>query len=553
MSSSICRRCLQRAARPLDALPPPSRAPSLAPFSTTSARAATPPKKKPGAAKPAARQGTTLRLTKNRRAVSGRPPAPGERKAIRKRVVLSNSNALEVPHLDDLTQDGAQPEVLRRMQGQVLGLADDTVAALGALAAFKPTQAWSLFRRPATLVRAETVDMAERLHNADKMQQTDRRVLSGSKGSGKSVLVLQGLAMAQLKGWVIIHFPEARDITIAHTAYRPEQTADGETIYVQPHYVAQLLSTVINANRSVLDRLRLGQRHQLPVPVQANISLTRLAEIGASDAELAWPIWQALLSELTAPSQPKKDGLNRPPVFVSMDGVEHIMRPSAYLDAEAKLIHAHELAISRDFASLLAGKIALPNGGVVLASTSASSKPATPTFDHILAAKDAEKYVSQILALRNNIREQAHKAIESGQQQQDIDFSVIPEDVISQMPDLLTAAYNQIMSGVTKLQGVHTNYTLTDLVSDLDSLKISPPKWDPYMPLDEKVADVMETVTVQKLHGLSKEEARGVMEYYARSGIMRATLTDNLISERWTVAGGGIIGELEKATVRARF
>ncbi|KXL44523.1 hypothetical protein M433DRAFT_68167 [Acidomyces richmondensis BFW] len=485
MSSSICRRCLQRSAHPFDAPPPPSRGSSHAPFSTSFSRAATPPKKKVGAGKPAARQGTTLRLAKNHRTVSGRPPAPGERKAIRKRVVLSNNNALEVPHLENLTRDGAKPDVLRRMQGQMFGLADETVAALGALAAFKPTQGWGLFRRPATLVRGETVDMAERLHNAGNTQQTDRRVLCGSKGSGKSVLVLQGLAMAQLNGWVTIHFPEARDITIAHTAYRPEQTANGETVYIQPEYVAQLLGTIAQANRGVLDLLRLGQQHQLPVPVQSNISLTRFAEMGASDAELAWPVWQALLSELTAPSQPNRTGLDRPPVFISMDGVEHIMRLSAYLDADANLIHAHKLAIVRDFVSLLAGKIALPNGGVVLASTSASSKPATPTFDHFLAAKDAEN--------------------------------------------------------------------LADLISDLDDLKISPPMWDPYMPLDENVAEIMETVTVQKLHGLSKEEARGVMEYYTRSGMMRATLTDNVISERWTLAGGGIIGELEKATVRARF
>ena len=39
-------------------------------------------------------------------------------------------------------------------------------------------------------------------------KQTIRRLLSGEKWTGKSVLMLQAQAMAFLKGWVVITIPE---------------------------------------------------------------------------------------------------------------------------------------------------------------------------------------------------------------------------------------------------------------------------------------------------------------------------------------------------------
>lgn len=79
------------------------------------------------------------------------------------------------------------------------------------------------------------------------------------------------------------------------------------------------------------------------------------------------------------------------------------------------------------------------------------------------------------------------------------------------------------------------------------------PKWDPFVVKDSRVEAALTGAPVIKLEGLSKAEARGVMEYYAQSGMLRGTVTDSTVSERWTLAGSGIIGELEKSTVRARF
>lgn len=216
MSRSICSRCLSRSHFTLEtsaSSPLPLNTAQRAAFSTTSALAANPPKKKgPVTAKPASRQGKTLRLNKNVRESTGKPPAQAERKAFRKKIVLSNTNALEVQGLQDLNLENSSTEKLAQLEGQVLALTDAQVSALRTLDVFKPTQAWNLFRKPATVIRKETVEIAKALESAQggenaNAKQVVKRILFGEKGSGKTVLQLQAMALALNKGWVVLHFP----------------------------------------------------------------------------------------------------------------------------------------------------------------------------------------------------------------------------------------------------------------------------------------------------------------------------------------------------------
>lgn len=129
---------------------------------------------------------------------------------MRKRIVLTNDNALEVSSLKDLDKATALSE---KNEGQVRGLPEQVVDALRAVEAFKTTQGWSLFRRPATLMRKETIQLAKLLKEVEdpvdgQQKKTLRRVLSGDRMSGKSTLLLQGLAMAFLRDWVVINLPE---------------------------------------------------------------------------------------------------------------------------------------------------------------------------------------------------------------------------------------------------------------------------------------------------------------------------------------------------------
>ena len=81
----------------------------------------------------------------------------------------------------------------------------------------------------------------------------------------------------------------------------------------------------------------------------------------------------------------------------------------------------------------------------------------------------------------------------------------------------------------------------------------TPPVWDPWVKVDQRSIDCIEGVDVWEVKGLSRDEARSIMEYYAKSGMLRQTVNDSLVGEKWTLSGGGIIGELEKGTVRTRI
>lgn len=209
--SSICWRCLQRPSITNVTQTSATRAAALtSAFSTSSSLAATPIKKKTNVGRPLAApaRGTTLRLSKNKKEKTKKPPAVGERKAIRKRIVLSNTNAFEVSGLQDWapTTYAASSAV-----GKMIGLSGEVVDSLRAIEAFKPTQGWGFFRRPATLVRKETLELAKHIEQCTSSkaeQQTLRRMIAGDKGSGKSVLLLQAQAMAFMAGWVVIHIPE---------------------------------------------------------------------------------------------------------------------------------------------------------------------------------------------------------------------------------------------------------------------------------------------------------------------------------------------------------
>lgn len=143
-------------------------------------------------------------------------PAIGERRQQRMRIVLSNTNAVEVRGLQDMSARNLPSEATL---GKILAFDDAIIDKLREVKGFKKTQSWSLFRRPATLVRKETVDLAEMIDGISRAQRQDgkletKRVLvSGERVSGKSVLLTQAMATAFLKGWVVINVPEGERLS----------------------------------------------------------------------------------------------------------------------------------------------------------------------------------------------------------------------------------------------------------------------------------------------------------------------------------------------------
>lgn len=134
----------------------------------------------------------------------------GERKAQRKRIVLSNTNALEVQGLQDLGVKNIADEA---QIGQVLALSGELLDQLREVKAFKPTQNWNMFRKPGTLMRRESVEMGRTVldveqGHVEERPRTVRRIIAGERSTGKSLMLLQAMSMAFLNGWVVINVPD---------------------------------------------------------------------------------------------------------------------------------------------------------------------------------------------------------------------------------------------------------------------------------------------------------------------------------------------------------
>ena len=289
---------------------------------------------------------------------------------------------------------------------------------------------------------------------------------------------------------------KAQDLVIGHTTYTPISDTN-PTLYAQGDATAALLTRVINSNKDVLSGLKVSREHpSLGSAVKPGMKLTELVNMGTADRAIAWPVFQALWTELTATSPApglEKHFQARPPILVTVDGLAHWMKYTEYRTPEFEPIHAHDLAFVNHFLSLLkpgAEKPSLPNGGALVYALSTSNKP------HVYALDVALKQV------------EARKA------------GVDPKSPEFPQPD---------------------PYTYTDK-RVIDAFNAPKPK---------NAKDG--ALEVQTLGGLTREETRGYMEYFARSGIMREKVSDESVSEKWTLAAGGVIGELEKLGKRVRI
>ncbi|TFB05829.1 37S ribosomal protein S23 [Trichoderma ghanense] len=452
--ASISLRSLVRPSLPVA----PRIQPIIAAFSTTSlVSAAAPPAIKSRKDLP---KKTKKTYKKKQNIVPVKKPGPGERKAFRKRIQLSNNSALPVAGLDKLE---AQTMARAESGGRMFAVPDEVVDRLRALEAFKSTQTWNLFRKPHVLVRKETVELMSRLEASVEKKEAFKCVLTGSRLSGKSLMLLQAMSYALLNEWVVIHIPEGQDLTNGNTEYSP--VPDTEPMqFTQPVYCLKLLQNIYKANKAVLEKTPLKQDWtRLSATLKPGSTLADLA-LSAKESEFAWPTLSALWTELTLPGQP--------PVLFALDGLAHINKVSAYRDPAFNPVHAHELLLVRTFVDALSGKTKLPNGGAVIAATSENN---------------THKHPSQELALSQLEAGQAGKPV---------------------------------------------------------------PQPDPYeRKYDDRVYDALKNSTVMRLEGVSKDEARVLMEYWGASGMLRSVLDSRVVAEKWALGGHGIVGEMERASL----
>lgn len=119
-----------------------------------------------------------------------------------------------------------------------------------------------------------------------------------------------------------------------------------------------------------------------------------------------------------------------------------------------------------------------------------------------------------------------------------------------------------VVLAATSKSNAPTSPAMDFRIKSAESLKMqaSIPQWNPYTKVDTRVMEALKDLEnpkadldILEVGGLSKEEAKSIMEYYAESGMLRHQVNDGFVTEKWSLAGMGNIGELEKASVRARL
>jgi hypothetical protein len=129
----------------------------------------------------------------------------GERKKLREQIVLANSNAppVEAPELTAATVG------LESAVGSVFSFVGADVSMLRELKAFKKNQDWRFFYKPCTVVRRESLELGKMMEmiGSAEIGNQESVVVDGMKGTGKSVLLLQCMAWALRKRWMVISIP----------------------------------------------------------------------------------------------------------------------------------------------------------------------------------------------------------------------------------------------------------------------------------------------------------------------------------------------------------
>ncbi|KIV99160.1 uncharacterized protein PV09_09115 [Verruconis gallopava] len=447
---------------------------------------------------------------------AARPPEPGERKAFRKRIVLSNTNALPVKAIAPLSADAVSVD-----KSEVYTLSPDIIDRLRAVEAFKTKQGWSFFHTPAVLMTKESRALGKEMdgisgehlndqdaENASRkiaIKKSSRKVIVGEKGSGKSVLLLQAMSMAFLRGWVVINLPDGRELASSHTAFSPIH-GTSPVQYAQPAYTSKLLKQILDANEKVLQKLFISEKPKFHLPIKEGMSLAGLLELGMNDQDRAWAVFQVFWRELTKTNSSINAAAGeRPPVLLCLDNMSHVMTESQYkvLNDAGKLtsVHAHDLALVNHFAQHLSGAAQFPNGGMVLAATSASD-----------GAKADAMCVGISIA-------ETRQALTSG--------TPIPPEAIS---------------NYSKLQSLSPDKNPDPLaLSNFHS---------PFVPIDERVLYTLDKADVIRLAGLNHADSTTLMKYWAKSGMYRGSVLPWNVDEARALSGGAIVGELEKKVVR---
>ncbi|RPA84971.1 hypothetical protein BJ508DRAFT_412391 [Ascobolus immersus RN42] len=202
------------------------------------------------------------------------------------------------------------------------------------------------------------------------------RIFDGKHNSGKSVMLLQAMAWALERNWVVIAVPEARDLTISHTDYEQDPATN---LWLQREYLCTLLQKTLAANSAVLSATKLtlpaSKAFMKNATAKQPPTLSTLLQLGAENSSISHEVFNAFLAELSTPTSP--------PVLFTLDNLNQICAPTAYRDPDFNQIHGFDLSLPATFLAYLTGEKSF-NKGLILGATSLQSPPPLLTLKTVL-------------------------------------------------------------------------------------------------------------------------------------------------------------------------
>lgn len=125
----------------------------------------------------------------------------------KERIVLSNTNALEIQGLEQFTATNCADTA---KVGHILALNGPLLDQLREAKVFKTTQNWNMFRTPSTLCRSATIELGRDIESVNADKKTLSVIVDGDRGSGKSIHLLQAMSMAYMNEWIVINISEGQ-------------------------------------------------------------------------------------------------------------------------------------------------------------------------------------------------------------------------------------------------------------------------------------------------------------------------------------------------------
>lgn len=209
---------------------------------------------------------------------------------------------------------------------------------------------------PASVIRQPTLDIIETLKKASISSSKEARyILTGSAGSGKSMLLVQAASYALEAGWIVFYAPQLTKWLDSSTQYAYDEKSKQ---FAQIELSSQLLTKLLGVNKALLGKIELPETLTIAgEEFAAGSKLVDLVAAGAKEERLSVEALAATVDVLS-----KQTAI---PVLLAVDEANALFRTSEYRAPDYTRLEPYNLSASSLVLDLLTGRKSFGAGAVL--------------------------------------------------------------------------------------------------------------------------------------------------------------------------------------------